>query len=200
MVSDNDVKLRILQAAKKLFAQQGFNATTVRQICDEAGANVSLVSYYFGGKDKVFEALFTEFFPNELINEESIQRLDPVRGIQLLIREVTAYGQQEPDMVSLLQQEIIMQSARMDKVREYMIPVWSLLHKWLRVGREEQLFHFRSLDHTFMSVLGSIVFHNKTFYFQQLLDNNEAEKEGFLEDLTHFIFQAIGYVETDRSK
>ncbi|MNC36270.1 putative HTH-type transcriptional regulator YttP [compost metagenome] len=200
MVSDNGIKLRILQAAKKLFARQGFNATTVRQICEEAGANVSLVSYYFGGKDKVFEALFTEFFPNELINEESIQRLDPVRGIQLLIREVTAYGQQEPDMVSLLQQEIVMQSVRMDKVREYMIPVWSLLHNWLRVGREEQLFHFRSLDHTFMSVLGSIVFHNKTYHFQQLLDNNEAEKEGFLEDLTHFIFQAIGYMETDRSK
>ncbi|MNN94361.1 hypothetical protein D3C81_2129710 [compost metagenome] len=51
-----------------------------------------------------------------------------------------------------------------------------------------------------MSVLGSIVFHNKTYHFQQLLDNNEAEKEGFLEDLTHFIFQAIGYMETDRSK
>ncbi|MNO46869.1 putative HTH-type transcriptional regulator YttP [compost metagenome] len=200
MVSDNGIKLRILQAAKKLFARQGFNATTVRQICEEAGANVSLVSYYFGGKDKVFEALFTEFFPNELINEESIQRLDPVAGIQLLIREVIAYGQQEPDMVSLLQQEIVMQSVRMDKVREYMIPVWSLLHNWLRVGREEQLFHFRSLDHTFMSVLGSIVFHNKTYHFQQLLDNNEAEKEGFLEDLTHFIFQAIGYMETDRSK
>lgn len=59
---ENDVKLRILQAAKKLFAQQGFNATTVRQICEEAGANVSLVSYYFGGKDKVFEALFKEYF------------------------------------------------------------------------------------------------------------------------------------------
>ena len=48
------MKIRILLAAKKLFAKQGFDGTSVRQICEEAGANVALVSYYFGGKEKVF--------------------------------------------------------------------------------------------------------------------------------------------------
>ncbi|ULO09548.1 TetR/AcrR family transcriptional regulator [Paenibacillus sp. 19GGS1-52] len=199
MGSDNDVKLRILLAAKKLFARQGFNATTVRQICDEADANISLVSYHFGGKDKVFEALFTEFFPHEILKVTDPQQLDPVSGLKLLIREITAYGLQEPDMVSLLQQEIVMQSPRMDKVREFTLPAWVLLRDWLKLGREQGVFHFRSLDQTFMSVLGCIVFHNKTFYFKPLFDNNEDDTESFLADLTLFILQSIGYVDAAAS-
>lgn len=199
MGSDNDVKLRILLAAKKLFARQGFNATTVRQICDEAGANISLVSYYFGGKDKVFESLFTEFFPQDILRRDDLQLLDPISGLKLLIQEITAYGLQEPDMVSLLQQEIVMQSPRMDKVREFTLPAWILLRDWLKLGREQGVFHFRSLDQTFMSVLGCIVFHNKTFYFKPLFDNNEDEAESFLADLTLFIFQSIGCVDAGAS-
>ncbi|BCG59764.1 TetR/AcrR family transcriptional regulator [Paenibacillus sp. URB8-2] len=192
---ENDVKLRILQAAKKLFAQQGFNATTVRQICEEAGANVSLVSYYFGGKDKVFEALFKEYFSHDILDGDELSRMEAVSGLKLLIREITAYGQREPEIVSLLQQEIVLQSPRMDKIQELTLPIWTLLRDWLKLGREQGVFHFRSLDHTFISVLGSILFHNKTFYFKQLLDNNEEDPNWFLEDLTRFIFQAIGYEE-----
>lgn len=192
---ENDVKLRILQAAKKLFAQQGFNATTVRQICEEAGANVSLVSYYFGGKDKVFEALFKEYFPRDVLEGDQITRLDPVSGLKLLIREITAYRRREPEMISLLQQEIVLQSPRMNKIQELTMPVWILLRDWLKLGREQGVFHFRSLDHTFISVLGSILFHNKTYYFKQLLDNQEEDPDSIVGDLTTFIFQAIGYKE-----
>ncbi|NJJ37925.1 TetR/AcrR family transcriptional regulator [Paenibacillus apii] len=192
---ENDVKLRILQAAKKLFAQQGFNATTVRQICEEAGANVSLVSYYFGGKDKVFEALFKEYFPRDVLEGDQITRMDPVSGLKLLIREITAYRRREPEMISLLQQEIVLQSPRMNKIQELTMPIWILLRDWLKLGREQGVFHFRSLDHTFISVIGSILFHNKTYYFKQLLDNQEEDPDWIVGDLTTFIFQAIGYKE-----
>lgn len=53
-----DSKLRILQSAKSLFASHGFDRTTVRQICEDADVNIALVSYHFGGKEKVFQALF----------------------------------------------------------------------------------------------------------------------------------------------
>ncbi|AKG34876.1 TetR/AcrR family transcriptional regulator [Paenibacillus durus] len=192
---ENDVKLRILQAAKKLFAQQGFNATTVRQICEEAGANVSLVSYYFGGKDKVFEALFKEYFSQDILNGDELSRIDAVSGLKLMIREITAYWRREPEMISLLQQEIVLQSPRMDYIQQLTLPIWTLLRDWLKLGRDQGVFRFRSLDHTFISVLGSILFHNKTFFFNQLLDNSEENPDLLLEDLTQFIFQAIGYEE-----
>lgn len=46
----------ILEAAKAQFARLGYDRTGLREIAAEAGADVSLIKRYFGGK----EALFTE--------------------------------------------------------------------------------------------------------------------------------------------
>jgi AcrR family transcriptional regulator len=45
---------RILEAAGQLFADRGFEGTTVRDICQAAGANVAAVNYYFGDKERLY--------------------------------------------------------------------------------------------------------------------------------------------------
>jgi TetR/AcrR family transcriptional regulator, regulator of cefoperazone and chloramphenicol sensitivity len=45
---------RILEAAGQLFAERGFESTTVRDICQAAGANVAAVNYYFGDKERLY--------------------------------------------------------------------------------------------------------------------------------------------------
>jgi TetR/AcrR family transcriptional regulator, regulator of cefoperazone and chloramphenicol sensitivity len=47
---DLETRLRILEAATRLFAERGFRKVTVREICSEAGANVAAVNYHFGDK------------------------------------------------------------------------------------------------------------------------------------------------------
>lgn len=47
----------ILIAAERLFSRQGYRATTLRQISAKSGANGALVSYYFGNKDGLREAV-----------------------------------------------------------------------------------------------------------------------------------------------
>lgn len=48
----------ILFAAEKLFAEQGFEKTSTREISREANVNISMISYYFGSKEKLLESLF----------------------------------------------------------------------------------------------------------------------------------------------
>jgi len=51
-------QLQIMEAAEELFAEKGFNGTSVRDIADKAGVNLAMISYYFGSKDKLLEAIF----------------------------------------------------------------------------------------------------------------------------------------------
>lgn len=55
----NDKQVQIMEIAETLFAEKGFNGTSVRDIAEKANVNLAMISYYFGSKDKLLEALFS---------------------------------------------------------------------------------------------------------------------------------------------
>jgi AcrR family transcriptional regulator len=52
-----DKKEVILLQAEKLFSENDFDAVSVRDIAKEANVNIAMISYYFGSKEKLFEAV-----------------------------------------------------------------------------------------------------------------------------------------------
>jgi len=50
----SETRIRILEAAATIFAEHGFAATTIRQICSKAQVNLAAVNYHFGGKDGLY--------------------------------------------------------------------------------------------------------------------------------------------------
>ncbi|WP_221391304.1 TetR/AcrR family transcriptional regulator [Dyadobacter sp. NIV53] len=84
----NPKQLQIIGVAEKLFSEKGFSGTSIRDISQEADINVSMISYYFGSKEKLIEALFkvrSEDFINRL--EELMVNLDlsPIQKVNLMI-------------------------------------------------------------------------------------------------------------------
>jgi AcrR family transcriptional regulator len=53
----NDTKERILDTAERLFAKQGYAATSLRGIIAEAGVNLAAVHYHFHSKEALLEAV-----------------------------------------------------------------------------------------------------------------------------------------------
>ena len=53
----NDKQIIILEVAETLFAEKGFDGTSIRNIAKEAKINIAMVSYYFGSKEKLLESL-----------------------------------------------------------------------------------------------------------------------------------------------
>jgi TetR/AcrR family transcriptional regulator len=63
-----DTEALILDAARKVFLESGFDGTTMQKIADEAGINKALLHYYFRSKDRLFEAVFIEAFSRMIPN------------------------------------------------------------------------------------------------------------------------------------
>lgn len=77
-----DKRIPILLAAEELFADKGFEGTSVRDIAHKAGVNIAMISYYFGSKEKLFEALieyrsaYTTGILEELRQDQSLTPME----------------------------------------------------------------------------------------------------------------------------
>ncbi len=67
----DDTRLRMLRVAGPIFADNGFEGTTVREICAAADVNVASVNYHFGGK----ETLYIQTI--EFAHQVRLQRVPP---------------------------------------------------------------------------------------------------------------------------
>jgi AcrR family transcriptional regulator len=189
-----DVKMKILDGAKRLFARKGFEGTTVRQICDEAGVALALVSYHFGGKENVFYSLFDSLEPALL--KETYDLTNPEADFRKFILEFVRFRMAEPELINILQQEVMMQSPRLEKLQEVMYPLWLLLRNILQAGKERGQFHFESLKHTMYVVVGTLVYSRTSSFLEPLLESipGASTKESFeevVEYTTRYIFNGL---------
>lgn len=67
-----DVKAQILNAARELFARDGYQATTIKAIAASAEVDTKLVHYYFGTKGELFATLITQVFSDFGLLQELI--------------------------------------------------------------------------------------------------------------------------------
>jgi AcrR family transcriptional regulator len=70
-LEQKEAKDRIMLAAAKVFANKGYGAAGIREIAQEANVNISMISYYFGGKEGVLKEIVNTTFRryNEMLQE-----------------------------------------------------------------------------------------------------------------------------------
>lgn len=88
MMTDlNDKQVQILLVAEKLFAEKGFDGTSIRDISRDAKVNIAMISYYFGSKEKMLEALIYFRISDLRMQLDSILKepIEPFEKIDKLI-------------------------------------------------------------------------------------------------------------------
>jgi AcrR family transcriptional regulator len=69
-----DTKTRILDAAERLFARDGFHNSSLRTLTGLAGVNLAAVNYHFGSKEALLKAVFARrLTPLNQIRQEKIE-------------------------------------------------------------------------------------------------------------------------------
>lgn len=84
----NDKQMKIIETAEELFAEMGFSGTSVRDIAEKADINVAMISYYFGSKEKLLEAVFNYRAADTVQKLEIMftnKELTPIEKVNMMI-------------------------------------------------------------------------------------------------------------------
>lgn len=78
--SQTDTRVKLLDAAEKLFAEGGIGATSLRAITAEAETNLASIHYHFGSKEVLIRDVFARRI--EPVNQERLRLLDKAETVQ----------------------------------------------------------------------------------------------------------------------
>lgn len=104
-----DTRERILEAALRAFAEKGFDGATTRDIATAAGANLGLIQYHFGGKDKLWRAAVDRAFEQlrkglDWIAQDAPGR-DDVARLRSLIRAYVRFVARNGEFIRIMHDE-----------------------------------------------------------------------------------------------
>jgi len=91
---------RILSVAANLFARKGFSAVGIREIAGRAKVNISMISYYYGGKVGMLKAIISEYFKHvdEIAIRLATEKLPPDELIKKFTCDLIALISSKPDL------------------------------------------------------------------------------------------------------
>lgn len=110
-----ETRTTILETARRLFVQQGFTATSIRQLAQEAGIGKATIYHHFADKQAIMMALLDQ----ELnIDKGMITALhaepDPRRRIETAVYTSLAFFQQSMNLIQVVRREMPAGQARLD--------------------------------------------------------------------------------------
>jgi len=106
-VADKDCRENIIASAVPLFAAKGLNGVSVRDLARTAGVNLSMISYYFGGKEGLYAAVLTEQFAVlGKLEEIELMEIDTLQKLELYVRATVSRYRKSPFLLRFYTSEL----------------------------------------------------------------------------------------------
>jgi len=188
----SDAPTRLLKAARKLFADKGLAATSIRDLAQEAGVNVAAVNYHFGDKEQLYlETLRFCYRSCASLNERGNQILQSaidegtpqaaLDGIRDYIRELMHalfFTEDARLQAKLMFREMSDPTPALEVIiKEFIAPKRDLLCR-LIAQANPMLRHDENLTFYAASIIGQILYYRTSLpVFLRLADSEEMTPE-----------------------
>jgi AcrR family transcriptional regulator len=130
---------RILAAARSLFAQDGYRGTSVRAIIGQAHVNLGAVTYHFGGKARLYEAVL-----DSLVGplEEKVRAAADLPGpsldrIQRIVRVLAEHTTSNPEQAHIVLHELALQRPLPERARRWIVFLFTTLGRLIGEGQAD---------------------------------------------------------------
>ena len=201
-----------MMVAEKLFAANGYNGTSVRDIASKAKVNVSMISYYFGSKENLMEELFRWRmeeglnFANHIVENDD---LNEIEKLDAFVDNFVNRVQKFKDFYLLIHtQQVISQNKNIQNfLKDSKINYIEINQRIVEIGLEKGIFTKRPSYHLLQCTISGTIFnamHGIKMYKEYLkkndpdFDEKQNENQYFQEVANHvkIIMRAlVGYQE-----
>ena len=202
---------KIFLAAEKLFAEKGFAATSTRDIAKNAGVNVSMISYYFGSKEKLFEEIFKvrmkegQSFAIEILENPDLNEWEKLTKI---VKNYIKRVKNLPEFYTILQSVHTTEGVGNEQILTFLraskIGYIKMYQRLLEEGFENKVFTKKTNFLFLHSVIVGTVFYSKQGMnlYQEFSENKSEEfHEIFYNNLTKNLItllkDLLGYEEKE---
>ena len=156
-----DKKEHIMNAAIELFAEKGFEGSSIRDLATRADVNVAMVNYYFGSKDKLFEAIVehkASFMRGKLDEIEANTQLTEIEKIDAIIENYVAKILSNPSFHRVLHQELLMgdREAMHENIIKVFVRNTKTLRSIIEQGIKKKVFKKVDPELTMATLIGTI--------------------------------------------
>lgn len=186
----------IIQSAHKLFIQQGFHGTSMRQIASEAKIALGGLYNHFDSKEAVFEAVFREYHPYKevlayLLNLSAVDSIESF--IRLAMHHITQAVAHRPEFLNLFFIELVeFQNIHMQGLlRETLPMIENLIARLLPTQKDElRPIPIRVLILSFWGMMIGYFFTNLVFSQHKSFPEPTENADYLVEIFLHGILQS----------
>ncbi len=139
---EHDNKERLLAAAIELFADFGYDKVTIRDIADKAQANSAMISYYFGSKQKLYDAaIVKQAEAMQDFLESETDTLDPREVLRRYAVAMKKIHINNPTIMKFICREFVEPSDHFNVLLKNLAPrLLTVLSSALHRGMEQKIF------------------------------------------------------------
>lgn len=174
----------ILFAAEELFAEHGFEGTSTREIAKAANVNISMISYYFGSKEKLYEKLveyrMTEgrFFSQDILERTDINEW---QKIEKIVDQFSNKVRTQKCFYRIMQREQLHTKTQqiVEFLKQTKLSFISMYSKILEAGLQKGIFTKNPPIYLLHSTVSGTLFYgsNGIEMYKEFLENTDSDEE-----------------------